>query len=200
MNLEKISELIFENKAELHAIDSYYSEKSNEFIVPWHNDIGLKDDDTENFLNIADSTINEKKSKISPRGIKFFVHLTDVSSQNGSLAVIPYSHHVVKAVTKLILEKKINLERYWKLEDLRSLVLKDSVKPLIIEKIGEDKLNTFLNNSKFAEEKGNDTLKFDFQMKKGGVVIFDELCVHRGSMPKEQSRLVLRYIYRRKFN
>ena len=71
---------------------------------------------------------------------------------------------------------------------------------LIIEKIGEDKLNTFLNNSKFAEEKGNDTLKFDFQMKKGGVVIFDELCVHRGSMPKEQSRLVLRYIYRRKFN
>ena len=200
LNLEKISELIFENKAELHAIDSYYSEKSNEFIVPWHNDIGLKDDDTENFLNIADSTINQKKSKTSPRGVKFFVHLTDVSSQNGSLAVIPYSHHVVKAVTKLILEKKINLERYWKLEDLRSLVLKDSVKPLIIEKIGEDKLNIFLNNSKFAEEKGNDTLKFDFQMKKGGVVIFDELCVHRGSMPKEQSRLVLRYIYRRKFN
>ncbi len=200
LNLEKISELIFENKAELHAIDSYYSEKSNEFIVPWHNDIGLKDDDTENFLNVADSTINQSKSKTSPRGVKFFVHLTDVSSQNGSLAVIPYSHHVVKAVTKLILEKKINLERYWKLEDLRSLVLKDSVKPLIIEKIGEDKLNIFLNNSKFAEEKGNDTLKFDFQMKKGGAVIFDELCVHRGSMPKEQSRLVLRYIYRRKFN
>ena len=199
LRLKDIAELVFDQEAELYMIDSYFNEKSNEFIVPWHNDIGYKTNSSKEFLNAASSTINKSKSKTSARGIKFFIHMTDVSIKNGSLAVMPYSHHVVKAITSLILKKKIELQHYWKLEDLRSLVLKTSVKPLVIEKIGTEKLNSFLDNSKFIEEK-KDTFKFDFEMNKGGAVIFDEICVHRGSMPSKQNRLVLRYLYRRKTN
>ena len=60
------------------------------------------------------------------------------------------------------------------------------------------KLDIFLNNSKFIEEESKDTFKFDFEMNKGGAVIFDELGVHRGAKPSKHSRLVLRYLYRRK--
>jgi len=83
---------------------------------------------------------------------------------------------------------------------LRTLVLKDPVKSLLIEKIGTEKLNIFLNHSNFINDEERDTFKFDLEMKKGGVVIFDELCVHRGSMPSKQNRLVLRYLYCRKIN
>ena len=44
----------------------------------------------------------------------------------------------------------------------------------------------------------NERLRIDFEMNKGGAVIFDELGVHRGAMPSKHSRLVLRYFYRRK--
>ena len=38
-------------------------------------------------------------------------------------------------------------------------------------------------------------------MNKGGMVVFDEFGVHRGSMPSKSSRLVLRFFYRRsKYN
>ena len=38
---------------------------------------------------------------------------------------------------------------------------------------------------------------FDFNLKKGGAVIFDELSVHRGSAPSKTDRIVLRFIYKR---
>ncbi len=43
LQFKKIVEKIFNHEAELHMIDSYLSEKSDKFIVPWHNDIGYKE-------------------------------------------------------------------------------------------------------------------------------------------------------------
>jgi len=187
LNLKAIAEKIFDQKAELHMIDSYYSEKSEKNIIDWHNDIGFRDLEQ-----------NSKKRDLNAMSIKFFFYMTDVESENGSLAYIPYSHHVVKAVTSLIQEKKINVSIYWRLEDLRALVLKDTIKDMVIQKIGKERYDTFLKNSKFIEEQDKDTREFDFQMKKGSVLIFDEIGVHRGSRPSKQGRLVLRYLYRRK--
>ena len=50
--------------------------------------------------------------------------MTDIERNNGSLGIIPYSHKIVLALTRLILEKKVKLESYWKLEDLRNFILK----------------------------------------------------------------------------
>ena len=186
LQFKKIAERIFDHEAELHMIDCYYSERSDKHILDWHNDIGY-----------TDIAHNEDRN-LDARSIKFFIYMTDVESANGSLAYIPYSHHIVRAITSLMLEKKIKFHTYWKLEDLRALVLKDQVKNLIIDRVGVEKLNIFLVNSKFIEQETKDTFKFDFEMNKGGAVIFDELGVHRGAMPSKHSRLVLRYLYRRK--
>ena len=35
-------------------------------------------------------------------------------------------------------------------------------------------------------------------MHKGGTVLFDELCVHRGSQPSKNNRIVLRFLLQRK--
>lgn len=199
LQLETIAENFFGNKAELHMIDSYYSEKSNEDIASWHNDLGLRETDSkETFYNVSSSTIENKKNKVSSRGIKFFIYMTDVQSENGALAVIPFSNQIVKAVTQLILEKKIELRPYWGLKDLRDFVSEIKIKNLLSEKLGNNVVDKFLINSSFINEEPKDSQNYDLEMNKGGVVIFDELCVHRGSAPKKNSRIVLRYLYRKK--
>jgi hypothetical protein len=203
LQFKKIAEKIFDHEAELYMLDSYYSKKSNEFIIPWHNDIAynsiqIDPRSKDLFYAQADLTVNLKKTKVGGRGIKFFIYMTDVESENGCMSSIPYSHHIVKAITSLILKKKIKLEAYWHLKDLRALVLKNPIKNLLRDKVGNEKLNIFLNSSEFTEQNASDTSVFDYKMKKGGAVIFDEMVVHRGSEPSKHARLVLRYHYHKK--
>lgn len=199
LKLKSIAEKIFDSKVELHQIDSYYSEKSDKEILTWHNDIGLKGEKFQKwYYNESEATIKNKKNKVSSRGIKFFIYLTDVQSDNGCLGVIPYSNKIVKELTSLILEKKIDLKPYWNLKDLRNLVADKKNRQLISQKLGEDLVDDFLKNSSFAETGNGNSFKYDLEMKKGSTVIFDELCVHRGSAPKLNSRIVLRYFYRKK--
>ena len=187
LQLKEIAEKAFDNKVKLLMIDSYYSEKSYKNVIEWHCDMS------------DEGSLKAKKFEyLNSASIKFFFYITDAQSENGSLGYIPQSHHIVKALTSLIIEKKIEYKPYWKLEDLRDQVAKNPTKDLIISKIGVEKLNIFLNNSKFIEEKSKDTYKFDLEMNKGSVIIFNEMGVHRGSMPSKNARLVLRFFYRKK--
>ena len=43
LNFKKISETVFNAKAELQMIDCYHNKQSNDQILSWHNDIGIKD-------------------------------------------------------------------------------------------------------------------------------------------------------------
>ncbi len=201
LKLSTIASNIFNDKAELYMMDAYLNKKSDDVIIPWHNDIGLKNTDEKSkkeFFESANATINLQRAK-KGRGIKFFIYMTDTKSNNGALGVLPYSQHIVKALTKLILNNKINLELFWRLENLRSLVLRTPIRNLLEDLIGKEKIQKFLQNSNFLD-KSPDTTEFDSEMKKGGAVIFDELCVHRGSQPRDSNRIVLRYLFRRKID
>ena len=200
LNFKKISEISFGSKAELQMIDYYHNKQSNKQILSWHNDIGIYDNQNpkalKTFYEAADATFIKKKPG-NARGIKFFIHLTDVKSDNGSLAVIPYSAKIVKSISKLILSKKINPVSFWSLKNLRDLVAQKSVQSLLNDQIQEEKILKFLQYTKFIENDIPDTSEFDFNLKKGGAVIFDELSVHRGSAPSKTDRIVLRFIYKR---
>ena len=199
LKLKKIASNILGKEAFLETLDCYLSIKSNKQILEWHNDIGFNPNTrSENdFLKEAQATIKNKREG-SSRGVKFFVYLTDVKSNNGALGVIPYSHKIVTALTKLIVENKINIKPYWKLKDLREFIFSKNIKESIIEHVKSDELNRFIDYSKFIDNSEKDTFDFDYEMKKNSVVVFDELCVHRGSAPIENDRLVLRYLYRKK--
>lgn len=204
LKLKEISNEVYKTETELHMIDSYYSEKSDEDIITWHNDIGINEKSIKDekgkkyFIDKIKATLNNEKTSQTPRGLKFFIYLTDVQSNNGALAVIPNSNNIVKIISKLILEKKIPVVPYWNLESLRKLLKDDKIKNLVREYIQKDKIEIFLDQSKFIDDEKKDTDIFDLEMKKGSMVIFDELCVHRGSAPKKNSRIVLRYLYRKK--
>lgn len=204
LKLKEISDEVLNAETELHMIDSYYSEKSNSDIITWHNDLGINETSIGNdksrkyFIDKAKATLENEKTSQPPRGLKFFIYLTDVHSNNGALAVIPYSNNIVKAVCKLILEEKIPMLPCWDLESLRRILNEDRFKKLLLEHIDRDKIEIFLEQSKFINEEKKDTSEFDLEMQKGSMVIFDELCVHRGSAPKKNSRIVLRYLFRKK--
>ena len=199
LKLKKIASNILGKEAFLETLDCYLSIKSNKQILEWHNDIGFNPNTrSENdFLKEAQATIKNKREG-SSRGVKFFVYLTDVKSNNGALGVIPYSHKIVTALTKLIVENKIDVKPYWKLKDLREFIFSKNIKESIIELVKSDELNRFIDYSKFIDNSEKDTFDFDYEMRKNSVVVFDELCVHRGSAPIENDRLVLRYLYRKK--
>ena len=74
----------------------------------------------------------------------------------------------------------------------------EKVKNLIIEKLGKEIVENFLFHTKFIDDQKSDTNHFDIEMKKGGMIIFDELSIHRGSAPKKNDRLVLRYLFQKK--
>lgn len=205
LKFKNISDEVIKSPSELHMIDSYFSKKSDQDIITWHNDIGISEKNfnsqsgRELFYNASKSTILNKKTKVSSRGLKFFIYLTDVQSENGALAIVPFSNQIVRTVTALILEKKIPLTPFWNLSDLRILVENKKNKILIYERLGKESVDTFIKQTEFINYKKN-IIDFDIEMKKGSMIIFDELCVHRGSAPKKNDRLVLRYLFRKKLN
>ena len=200
LNFKKISESVFDAKAELQMIDCYHNKQSNDQILSWHNDIGIKDskniNSLKNFYEATKATFSTNQTG-SARGIKFFIYLTDVKSDNGSLAVIPYSDKIVKSICSLITKKKIEPISFWSLKNLRNLVSQKTVQDLLCEDIQKEVIDNFLKNTKFIEDEDADTTQFDYQMNKGGAVIFDELSVHRGSAPKKTDRIVLRFVYKK---
>ena len=199
LKFKQIAEAAFGTKAELQMIDCYHNSKSSKQILSWHNDIGIKDyndsNSLKNFYETAEATFS--KSSKTARGIKFFIYLTDVKSDNGSLAVIPHSAEIVKNICTLILNKKINPASFWNLKNLRDLVKQKYVQSLLNENIKDEKIQQFLHDTQFIENETPDTSQFDFNLKKGGAVIFDELSVHRGSAPQKTDRIVLRFIYKK---
>ena len=155
LKLKEISDEVFNAETELHMIDSYYSEKSDSDIITWHNDLGINeksisiDKSRKYFLDKAKATLKNEKTSQSPRGLKFFIYLTDVHSNNGALAVIPNSNKIVKTVCKLILEEKIPMMPCWDLESLRRILKNERFKNLLIEYIERDKIEIFLQQSEF---------------------------------------------------
>ena len=55
--------------------------------------------------------------------------------------------------------------------------------------------NNFIEKTTFIIDNPHDTDEYDFTMKKGGMLIFDEAGVHRGAQTLLTERLVARFVY-----
>lgn len=188
-HLNKIADEFFDSKTNLKHIDSYFSPISNEKIVDWHADIP------------TDFPANPDNYKKWQRHLKFFIYLTDVDHNNGCLAYLPESDKINKAISKLVLKKIIKIDRFTELIKMRKILLNNKELRNLLEleiEIGKEKLDQFIENTKFIENDG-DTKSFDITLKKGGMIIFDEFGFHRGSSPALTDRVVLRFLYKPKY-
>lgn len=180
---DKIAKEILE-ESYLRRIDSYISPIDNKPVIDWHNDTSYS------------GAALPKKKLHHPNFFKlrFFLYLTDVEHNNGSLACIKGSHKLVSAVTKIFYEKIFDYEPYWDLNSFRKLIQKENFKNEIINIVGYESYNNFLENSKFNYTE-KDTDLYDFEAKAGGLVIFDDRVFHRGSSCLKTDRTVMRFIY-----
>ena len=186
LNLENIASEILKSKVKLTRIDHFWSPKSEEPVVQWHVDNAYSGRKNIKFFNKPDNN-----------AIKFFFYLTDVTSDNGCLSYIPFSHKIAYALKDGIHKKKIQYQPYWTLSDFRDIILKEENYNYIKSKVDEKILIEFLEKSKLILEKKIHDHIFDQDVKKGGALIFDEAGMHRGSRTKFNDRMVLRFFYQK---
>lgn len=187
LDLQKISTDILGEESKLVAIDAYYSKKSSQNVIDWHCDFAYSG-------NPNPKKILDHKNK----SIKYFVYLTDTHYKNGSLAYIPYSHIIQRTYSQFLLEKKIDYKPFWKLKDFRNQIISDPLKSMIKNEVGSKVFENFINETNFIDENNGDIKKYDYDLKSGDALIFDELGFHRGSAPTLNDRLVIRFFYSRK--
>mgnify|MGYP001158425394 CR=1 FL=1 len=181
--LDKFSDRHFKRKSFLKFIDAYYSEISNQDVLPWHTDQAYEGDEKND-----DGFVNPDNYHI-----KFFIYLTDVGPQNGCMSYIPYSHILGYIIRKGIYNNEIKFDNYFLLKEFRSFCKKN--KEYLIEKLKDKQIfDKFLEETEFIEF-GKDTKKFDYSLKAGDAIIFNEGGVHKGSRSTISERMVLRYLY-----
>ena len=84
LKLNQLSSEIRGRKTKLVSIDSYFSEVSSSKVLDWHVDQAYSGNlKPKQFLNPDHSAL------------KYFIYLTDVSSNNGCLGYIPGSHKIL---------------------------------------------------------------------------------------------------------
>ena len=183
---KELSGRILGTETDLTNIDTYFNDISLDPVLDWHCDLSNK-------------SMFKKGKIVNPDmvSIKFFFYLNDVYSENGCLSYIPGSHTVVKELGKLIFNKDIDYDYYWSLKALTDLIKKNHVRKKLEKNLTNNQVEDFLKKSDYIliEKKNN---IFDLSMKKGGLIIFDEYGVHRGSKIKYNPRKVLRFFYRKK--
>lgn len=180
---ENISKEILE-KSYLRRIDTYISPIDNKPVIDWHNDTSYS------------GSVAPKKSLHHPNfyKLRFFLYLTDVKFKNGSLACIPGSQKLVKAINKIFYDRVLPYEPYWDLKSFRELVSKEEFKNQLLKIVDSDTYNYFIEITNFIDT-GKDTNLFDLESEAGGLVIFDDRVFHRGSSCLLTDRAVMRFIY-----
>tara|TARA_B100000941_G_C28416768_1_gene506538 strand:+ start:172 stop:975 length:804 start_codon:yes stop_codon:yes gene_type:complete len=183
--LKDIADKFYGSKSYLRFIDAYYSPVSNKNIIDWHTDQAYHGDKNP-----------EKYVNPDHYFLKIFIYLTDVNPLNGCMSYIPGSHKIGYAIRKGIFEKKISYRPYWHLKDFRKLIMSEENK---------EYFQNYFKNQKYLLEKFLDITNnltnqssshnFDYTLKAGSAIIFDEGGVHKGSKTLQQDRMVLRYIY-----
>lgn len=186
LKLNKIANEILKCHTKLLRIDLFWSPKSDNPVIQWHVD------------NAYSGRKNIKKfNSPDENAIKFIFYLTNVSSNNGCLSYIPFSHKIAYVLKQGIYDGDIEYQTYWTLNDFRQIILKESNFNYIKKSIDEKLIKDFLNTSKNILDGKIDKNLFDYEIKKGGAVIFDEAGVHKGSKTELNDRMVLRFFYRK---
>lgn len=185
LKLNQLSSEIRGRKTKLVSIDSYFSEVSSSKVLDWHVDQAYSGNlKPKQFLNPDHSAL------------KYFIYLTDVSSNNGCLGYIPGSHKILYFLKLGIFNDEIKYKPYWKLNDLRNIVQDDYYRNYLETKIKKELIDSFLEQSSFIINTPHDTQEYDFVLKKSSTLIFDEAGVHRGAETLKTNRLVVRFVYK----
>lgn len=180
LNLKNMADSYFDDRTYLKMVDGYYNPISNKPILPWHHDCW------------RDSSVHP-----DDYSLKFFIYLTNVGKNNGCMSYIKKSHLICDAIRRGIYERKLEFGPYREITDFRNYILNKKNFTTIKSLMDDPKIiDEFLDST----ENLNDNLEhsMDYTAKPGDVIVFNEKGLHRGSSPKKNYRIVLRYHFRKK--
>ena len=89
LKLKKIAQKILKSDSKLIRIDLFWSPKSDSPVIQWHVDNAYSGKQNIKVFNEPDKN-----------AIKFIFYLTNVSSNNGCLSYIPFSHKIAYMLKK----------------------------------------------------------------------------------------------------
>ena len=186
LNLDLVSNEIFKGKSNLIMVDGYWNPIKKQEILPWHSDQAYSGKQNVDKIKSPDIFY-----------LKFFFYLTNVGPNNGCTSYIPCSHKITYAVRSCLFEKKIKYEPFWSLNDLVKFIKKKENYKLIVEKLEtESQMDDFLNKANIILSEPEKSF-FDFEALPGDLLIFNDSGVHRGSQPSLNTRVALRYLYKK---
>ena len=190
LELKKFSEQHFKKKTHLDMVDGYYNlkdENKNKPIIQWHTDqaySGANLNQIPEFVNPDDYTL------------KFFIYLTDVYNDNGCMSYIPGSHKVTYLIRKGIYERKLDYAPYWSASQIKEFITDKRNQEYIIDHLEEKSFfNNFLEKLEMIE-KNSDNKLFDYSMRAGDAIVFNEGIIHKGSRLIYSDRMIMRYHFK----
>ena len=167
-------------------IDGYWNPVEKKEILPWHSDQAYNGKQNVDKIKSPDIFY-----------LKFFFYLTNVGPNNGCTSYIPCSHKITYAVRSCLFEKKIKYEPFWSLNDIVKFIKKKENYNLILEKLeSKSQLDDFLNTADLILSEPEKSF-FDFETLPGDLLIFNDSGVHKGSRPSLNTRIALRYLYKK---
>jgi hypothetical protein len=185
LKLNNFSSEILGYPTKLYSIDSYFSKVSSEKVLDWHVDQAYSGDlKPARFLDPDHAAL------------KYFVYLTDVSKNNGCLGYIPGSHKILYFLKLGILKNEIKYKPYWNLNDLVNIIQDNYYRKYLETKIKRELIDNFLKQTSFIFNDTKDTDQYDYNLKKGGALLFNEAGVHRAAETLKTDRLVVRFVYK----
>jgi len=190
LELKKFSEQHFKKKTHLNMVDGYYNlkdENKDKPIITWHTDQAY-----------SGANFNQIPEFVNPDNytLKFFIYLTDVYKNNGCMSYIPGSHKITYLIRKGIFERKLDYKPYWSFLQIKEFISDEKNKSYILENLDDESmLNKFLKKLEMLE-KNDEKYSFDYSMKSGDAIVFNEGIVHRGSRLMFSDRMVLRFHFR----
>jgi len=161
----------------LDHILSIESPRSPKAITAWHTDAnseGLH----ENFFTL-----------------KFFIYLNDISVKNGAFAYLRGSHRLVTKLRQGINRKVIPYFRTESPRDVLEACESPTVNSYLKNELSDAELNGLCSQLATLRDDQPGDSSYDLTAPAGTLLVFDDRGVHRGGIPTDGHRSILRYCY-----
>lgn len=166
--------------ARLNHIMSIESPRSEDAITVWHTDANSKPD-------------NPLPSDVFI--LKCFIYLNDINISNGAFAYIRGSHKIVTAIREGIFRKTIARCKTGLIPELLEVLASDEAREFLIKQFSGHELDEFsFALSEISEGRFTDGA-YSLSGPAGTLLVFDDRGVHRGGVPRDGHRSILRYNY-----
>lgn len=167
----------FGDQVHLDHILSIESPVSGAAITPWHTDS------------------NHPKSHPDFFTLKFFIYLNDIEAGNGAFAYLRGTHTTLTRLRQGMFDGSIPYMPHSVVSEILTALKHEDVKRYVLQVVTKAELDRQYSVLERLNDSEPGSPDFDLSGNAGTLLIFDDRGVHRGGIPRTDSRSILRLNY-----